>query len=619
MAINLPNGLLKLLGIEPSTIEISLGGGGDSFNATNTNEHILGNGGGDVIDAKGGSDIVEGGTGGDTLVGGDGNDYVEGGAGGDAMNGGAGIDTLGYSQSGSSVKVTLNDSGGGTTSGSGSGPGNNAQGDTISGFENVVGSAFADTLTGNNLVNVLAGLAGKDTLRGMGGNDTLIGGAGADVLDGGTGTDTADYSTSANPVHLVLGGVSSGGDAAGDTLISIENFVGTAGADIFDGSASLTGFSADGGGGADSMFGGRGNDHLSIGGAALATGFAVLQEEGGELNGGDGDDTENGGDGDDDLFGGGGNDDLSGGAGDDTVSGGDGNDTVEGNGGFNDLYGDEGDDSFFVEFSDPTLAEDGGDIGSARGGEGNDTYYFGHGTAPHGGYSYHRGHGFALAETLDEVITPLTVTDPDGIVVVRVQTDDMTFVLTDVDDNYTGNELVDRVDGRGGNDTIDGGDGVDDIAGGDGDDVLTGGDGFDQLRGGTGNDLLVARAAGDVGPLGPVEILEGGDGGDRFYFGHIADIGSGSRIVDFDRGNGDIIDLGPVDANTTIAGDQEFFYIGYNQEFSGNAADLRVVEGSGNQNDFNIIQGDVDGDSSADFSILVNKSAGIPSDSFFNL
>ena len=87
---------------------------------------------------------------------------------------------------------------------------------------------LADTITGNNSVNVLAGLAGNDTLRGMGGNDVLVGGVGADVLDGGTGVDTADYSTSTAPVHLLLGGVSSGGDAQGDTFISIEKFVGMA-------------------------------------------------------------------------------------------------------------------------------------------------------------------------------------------------------------------------------------------------------------------------------------------------------------------------------------------------------------------------------------------------------
>ena len=128
MAINLPNGLLKLLGIDPSTIEISLSEAGNSFNGTNANEHILGNGGGNSINAGGGSDIVEGGAGGDSLNGQTGNDYIEGGAGGNSLNGGAGIDTVGYSQSTAGVTITLNSGGGGQASGG------DAQGDSIGGF-----------------------------------------------------------------------------------------------------------------------------------------------------------------------------------------------------------------------------------------------------------------------------------------------------------------------------------------------------------------------------------------------------------------------------------------------------------------------------------------------------
>jgi Ca2+-binding RTX toxin-like protein len=633
MAINLPNGLLKLLGIGPSTIEISLGGAGDSFNGTNANEHILGNGGGDSINAGGGSDIVEGGAGGDSLNGQDGNDYVEGGIGGDAMNGGAGIDTLGYSQSGSSVKVTLNNSGGGTTSGSGSGPGNHAQGDSIGGFENIVGSNFNDTLTGNNLVNVLAGLAGNDKLFGMGGNDVLVGGVGADVLDGGAGTDTADYSTSASPVHLVLGGVSSGGDAAGDTFISIENFVGTAGADVFDGSASLTGFSADGGGGADSMFGGHGNDRLSLGGAALAAGFAALQEGGGTLNGGEGDDTLDGGgqayddggtfdggEGNDVIYGGGGNDTILDGTGDDTASGGDGDDTFFVSGGLNDLSGDEGDDSFVVDLSDPTLAEDSGDIGYARGGGGNDTYYFGHGSAPHGSYDYTRGHGFALADALDEVVTPLTVTTEDGTTVAILRLDDMMVNLTEIVDNYTGNDLADRVNGRGDNDTIDGAGGDDDLSGGEGNDLIFGGDGFDWLKGDAGDDTLVVGLKGEPGPFGSTEILEGGEGADRFYFGSVEEAGTTEtvRIFDFDFGSGDFIDLATIDAVSNTAADDAFTFIG-DVGFSGAAGELRFEAGTGTLDSFNFIRGDVDGDGLEDFSLCVNKSASTPTDSFFSL
>lgn len=60
---------------------------------------------------------------------------------------------------------------------------------SVSQFENVIGSAFADSITGDNGNNSLTGGAGNDTLAGGNGNDTLIGGAGFDVLIGGAGND----------------------------------------------------------------------------------------------------------------------------------------------------------------------------------------------------------------------------------------------------------------------------------------------------------------------------------------------------------------------------------------------------------------------------------------------
>ena len=53
--------------------------------------------------------------------------------------------------------------------------------DTLSGFENLIGSQFNDTLTGTSGNNVINGLAG---------NDRLDGGAGADQMYGGIGNDT---------------------------------------------------------------------------------------------------------------------------------------------------------------------------------------------------------------------------------------------------------------------------------------------------------------------------------------------------------------------------------------------------------------------------------------------
>jgi Ca2+-binding RTX toxin-like protein len=59
------------------------------------------------------------------------------------------------------------------------------------GFEDVIGSPFADVIVGSAEANVIDGGGGADILRGEGGNDTIYGGAEGDYIDGGTGTNTA--------------------------------------------------------------------------------------------------------------------------------------------------------------------------------------------------------------------------------------------------------------------------------------------------------------------------------------------------------------------------------------------------------------------------------------------
>ena len=89
-------------------------------------------------------------------------------------------DTVSYRSSDRGVTVTVN------TDGAGSASGGHAQGDTIANFENAIGSAHDDNLTGDEAANVLTGLAGDDELIGGTGSDTIEGGAGADEMDGGT-------------------------------------------------------------------------------------------------------------------------------------------------------------------------------------------------------------------------------------------------------------------------------------------------------------------------------------------------------------------------------------------------------------------------------------------------
>ena len=59
------------------------------------------------------------------------------------------------------------------------------------GFENVIGSPFADVIEGDGNSNRLEGGGGADVLIGNGGNDVLVGGAEGDYLQGGSGTDSA--------------------------------------------------------------------------------------------------------------------------------------------------------------------------------------------------------------------------------------------------------------------------------------------------------------------------------------------------------------------------------------------------------------------------------------------
>ncbi|MCP1445554.1 parallel beta-helix repeat protein [Pseudomonas sp. GGS8] len=104
------------------------------------------------------------------------------GAGNNVLDGREGNDTVSFERAASGVTVSLSTSAQQNTVGSGL--------DTVKFFENLTGSAYADTLSGNSGANVLNGGAGNDMLVGGSGDDRLIGGAGTDNLTGGTGADT---------------------------------------------------------------------------------------------------------------------------------------------------------------------------------------------------------------------------------------------------------------------------------------------------------------------------------------------------------------------------------------------------------------------------------------------
>lgn len=137
-------------------------------------------------------------------------------------------------------------------------------------------------VNGSSLADTLDGTTAADSVFGFAGNDLIRGSAGADRIDGGGDIDTADYSNQAAALSMTLAtGLAAGGDAAGDTLIGIENLLGGRGADSLAGDAGanrlLGGSGADtlsGGGGADTLDGGDGIDEVHLAGSA--SGYSLL-------------------------------------------------------------------------------------------------------------------------------------------------------------------------------------------------------------------------------------------------------------------------------------------------------------------------------------------------------
>ncbi|MDR6742371.1 hypothetical protein J2X56_004399 [Herbaspirillum sp. 1173] len=240
--------------------------------------------GGVTVYGSNANDVIYGGTGNDVLIGGTGNTFFEGGAGADQIVGGVnstGTNVNTASYAGSSAGVTVNLV-------TGTGTGGDAQGDQLSNIQNLRGSAFSDTFVANAAVNRLdGGSGGSDTVSyassnsavtvnlvtgtGTGGyaqgdtythiqnvigsdyNDIFIASGEANRFDGGSGSNAVSYASSNAGVNVNLqSGVGSGGAAAGDTYVRIQNVIGTAFNDTFVGSADANSFDG-GSGGSDTV------------------------------------------------------------------------------------------------------------------------------------------------------------------------------------------------------------------------------------------------------------------------------------------------------------------------------------------------------------------------------
>ena len=312
--------------------------GDDTITGLSGNDTLLGGRGRDTIFGLDGNDLLDGGASNDKLYGGAGDDLIRpdsGAIGNDLVDGGDGIDTVDYSVSAAASgvtvdlrKIVLQD-----TKGAGK--------EIILNIENINGTNFVDTLTGNDTRNVLVGgnggdtiyaLDGHDQIDGGAGNDKLYGGLGNDLLipdtgtigndsiDGGDGIDTINYQRqgliSGVTVDLSLITSQNTGGAGIDLILNVEQVQGS---DLND---TIIGSNLDnwlnGNMGSDIINGGDGNDAIFSGAGDLL---------GDSLYGGNGDDKIRGGTGNDVLDGGAGADLLRPNRGADSLTGGSNSDT----------------------------------------------------------------------------------------------------------------------------------------------------------------------------------------------------------------------------------------------------------------------------------------------------
>lgn len=491
-----------------STLET---GAEDTILGGNGSDVIFGEWGDDEISGNDGADSLYGGVGDDTLKGGsendiiegnDGNDHLEGGtgddlliveAGNDLIDGGDGIDTISYSKSPNGITVNLDETNSyqsensisaspepNFTIASGTAEDGFETTDTLENLENIVASQQDDILIGNSSANKIEALDG---------NDLLIGNGESNIIDGGNGNDTVSYRRETDKVNVDLEtriGAKFSGDT--DTLISIENVIGSAGDDeiigdensnfIFgeEGKDSLQGKQGDdkliGGKDGDVIDGGEGNDTASYFTATegVTANLTNTQENTGDAQGDSFQSIEN----------------LEGSEFGDRLIADTQNNDIQGLGGDDYLDGLTGDDTM-------------------SGGTGNDTYKI-------------ENVNDVVIENIDQGIDTV---DAAIDYILGANLENLNLLEGTAALNGTGNELNNIINGNSG------------------DNVIFGGDGDDSIIGGLGRESSVSGSLGKINGTPGSDILTGGNGNDAFIYNNIAD--TGDLITDFTVGDDKIV------------------------------------------------------------------------------
>jgi Ca2+-binding RTX toxin-like protein len=405
-----------------------------------------------------------------------------------------------------------------------------------------------DTLTGTAGNDTINALGGNDIVNALGGDDLITGGAGNDTLDGGMGNDTFVFSFGTDGSDRLIDGLGN------DTIEVLDSSASTisyrrSGTDLVMERGAGKIVVQDQFGAADSRI-----ETLSTlsGDFSLMTGFTGTA--GNEIFVG----TSAG----QNIMAGGGNDIVVAAAGNDTITGGEGNDRI---------LGGTGNDRYVFSF-----ATDGRDTISEAGGGGGDTL-----------------------QILDRDLSEMGIRRSGTVVVIEDPDSDNRIVI---EDHFSG-IATNRIE------FVEANDGIrffkTGLVGTATSDVIVGASGAETISGGGGNDIIVGGGSKDA--------LYGGAGADVFLFAQVSDSTAAAAgrdtIYDFSTAQGDKIGLAGIDANTLLAGNNAFTFVGLGA--TAGAGTLSFSFGGANT----LVQADVDG-GGADFSILLAGHINLTVDDF---
>lgn len=327
-------------------------------------------------------------------------------------------------------------------------------------IEQLIGSAYADTLTGNTRSNIFIGGSGNDTISGADGDDSIFGDAGDDSLLGGSGNDIYYFNDAAQGSDILVESSSAGSDmldfASSDVGVTLS-LASTSSQSWGDGTISLSSVAN-----FESIKGSYQND--------LLTGNSA------------------------DNY-------LWGGFGNDTLSSGDGNDTLDGSIGDDSMTGGNGSDTYFFYLPPDFIGAI--DLGADQVIESSN--------ADEDLLSFI---DVATGITLD--LSSTSAQDwGEGTITLSSSSGIEDLAGSNFADSITGNTRNNNILGFAGNDTLFGGSGNDRLYGDFGNDSLSGGDGDDAIDGAWDNDTIAGGDGMDVlvGGYG-VDDINGGNGSD---------------------------------------------------------------------------------------------------------